>query len=474
MPRDIIIITRALALAAAVTLAAACSDAPTAPPSDARRHVPGAKALYAALSTTDLGTLGGFANATDVNAPGQVAGVSAAEDGNDHAFVWQSGEMHDINPPWAARSLALAINGRGQVTGTATDAAGVARAFLWDNGAVTDLGTFGGSRSDGADVNALGAVVGTFDTADGPRHAFLWSAGTVQDLGAPAGENSVAKSVNDAGQVVGFTYAPGSLVEHTFLWQNGTMHDLGTFGGSSSEPAAINDVGQIVGEYWPAGPAIPFTHAFLWQNGAAQDLGTFGGFHGRASGINDLGQIVGSAVMLDGQHAILWQDGEARDLGTPTGGWSADANGIDDLGHVVGKVDGPVGTHAVMWTVAIRAAIDVVPADATNTIKLSSKGAVTVDVFGGKYFDATRIDPATVTLGNEDGNDTAVIRRRDGTLAALFKDLNRDGFPDLELQFDVTQLKQRGDLTSTTARLVLTGGRNDSRQVRGVSMVHVI
>ena len=52
-------------------------------------------------------------------------------------------------------------------------------------------------------------------------------------------------------------------------------------------------------------------------------------------------------------------------------------------------------------------------------------------------------------------------------------DLNRDGYPDLVLDFDKRQMRTNGDLSSSTTQLVLLGSRIDGRRVRGVDRVTV-
>jgi hypothetical protein len=69
------------------------------------------------------------------------------------------------------------------------------------------------------------------------------------------------------------------------------------------------------------------------------------------------------------------------------------------------------------------------------------------------------IDARTITLGDNDGNDTPALSAelRDGTVA----DRNGDGLPDLVVHFDQAQLMANGDLTTGTRRLVLMGALLD-------------
>jgi probable HAF family extracellular repeat protein len=77
---------------------------------------------------TDLGTLGSHSVALDINHHGQVVGWSYVAQNGKHeerAFVWQDGQMRDLNtliPPdsgWVLES-AHAINDQGQIIGRGT------------------------------------------------------------------------------------------------------------------------------------------------------------------------------------------------------------------------------------------------------------------------------------------------------------------------------------------------------------------
>jgi hypothetical protein len=112
------------------------------------------------------------------------------------------------------------------------------------------------------------------------------------------------------------------------------------------------------------------------------------------------------------------------------GGITFDANGVmyatDGL---QGEV--PYAIHKVLPEVT-SVAIDIKPNDYPNVINLGSRGVVPVAVLSTPDFDATSIDPATVTLA---GAGVALRGKADHYLASI-DDIDGDGLLDLLLHVE--------------------------------------
>jgi len=226
---------------------------------------------------TTLGSLGGVTSfgfsgvATAINDLGQAAGYSYLDAVNFHAFIYSNGVMTDIGS-LGGYSAALDINKRGHVVGYSSDSvSGVAHAFVYRDGVMTEINPFGApsNESYGEGINRHGRVVGGGLSADGTAfRGFVYSAnGSIVDIGTfKRGRSSYAYAINDINQVVGVADYPYRSVcvspqgpvrcvkfaQHGFLFERRVMTDLNDLiepdlGWDLQWAFDINEAGQIAG-----------------------------------------------------------------------------------------------------------------------------------------------------------------------------------------------------------------------------------
>jgi probable HAF family extracellular repeat protein len=191
--------------------------------------------------------------------------------------------------------------------------------------------------------------------------------------------------------------------------------------------------------------------------------------------VNDAGTIVGESQIATGQTRGFRKTalGGLTSLST-LGGDDSHAFGINNAGHVVGSAELSDGNrHAVAWWVYripdVRICVCRFP---RPPLWLSAPRRFSITILGTGRLPVSLIDIRTVTLGDNDGNDTPALppELRDGAVA----DRNGDGQPDLVVHFDQAQLMANGDLTAETRHLWLMGALLDrSNAVLGVWRVRV-
>ncbi len=111
--------------------------------------------------------------------------------------------------------------------------------------------------------------------------------------------------------------------------------------------------------------------------------------------------------------------------------------------------------------------VDVKPGGNPNNINLKSRGVLPLAVFSTESFDATQIDPGTVTL---DGAGVAT-RGRNSRLMARFEDIDGDGLLDLVLQFQIQDLDPL-ELQDGTA--VLSGTTYGGQSFQGSDQIRLV
>jgi hypothetical protein len=137
---------------------------------------------------------------------------------------------------------------------------------------------------------------------------------------------------------------------------------------------------------------------------------------------------------------------------------------------VTDKDDG-VGSDALTLTVPhVAVEIDILPGSDTNPLRFRG-GNLPVAILGSADLNVRDIDPSTLTLGDEDGADTAIAQKNNGTYEAYLEDVNGDGFQDLVVMFPTRDVVMN-EVTETTTELVLRGFQADAcTHIRGVDTV---
>jgi probable HAF family extracellular repeat protein len=295
-------------------------------------------------------------------------------------------------------------------------------------------------------------------------HAFLYDpavGSALIDLGTLGGSASYAISINDRGIIVGNSSLQSDIESHAFLYDPArapAMVDLGTLGGTLSGATSINDLGQVVGWSLTAGdpnctggPGCSETHTFLYDPSISSrmiDLGAFGGTFSFANAINVSGQIVGAFEAAPGRiHTFVFDPASAPpmiDLGVPLGGTTpaySQGNGVNGIGQVVG-LSIPRGGNDYHGFVSSPARgtpteviVDIKPGSATNSINLGANGGVPVVILSTPTFDATGIDPLSISLAS-----ASVRLTGKGQPSTSIQDENHDGRPDLVVQVETEAL----------------------------------
>lgn len=458
---------RSAVLAALLT---ACSDGTAPEPTDVA-HVPdGPLASVVNFGFTQIGTVEQQIRAVAVNDAGQAAGTSHSQEPDTRRpFIWENG---GISFPTTLGGEVRDMNSAGAMVG-----AFEGHPVVWTPaGQRTEL-----AGTDGGDARAItdaGMIVGAGRVPGGSSGALVWSdaldpAPTILALpgGLPSGASGAGLGASSRGRIVGSVSYPAGedkVEDRAMVWldQLATGQELAGFAGGFCVGVAltVNELDEIVGAcdgipaYWADPDAAPV------------DLTGRAG-RGAAYSINELGQVVGELRDPGNPttivHPRLWmREGDAfREfaLASPSGG--AAARAISNRGRVAGDGASPLAGY--VWTIPVAATIAVAPAKA-GAFKLDGKGAVAVTIAGSQWLHVAGIDPETLTLGNDDGLETAPVRKK-SKFAIRTSDVDGDGFMDMIVEFEERALMNHGDLADGQQLIYLLGRFRDGTHIRGAA-----
>ena len=109
--------------------------------------------------------------------------------------------------------------------------------------------------------------------------------------------------------------------------------------------------------------------------------------------------------------------------------------------------------------------VDIKPGSYPNSINLDSNGKVPVAIFSSATFDATTVDPLTVTLA-----DASVCVKGKGKPMSSVEDVNGDGYDDLVVHVDTSGLQ----LTDGDTAATLEGYTYSGIYITGTDSVRIV
>lgn len=124
-------------------------------------------------------------------------------------------------------------------------------------------------------------------------------------------------------------------------------------------------------------------------------------------------------------------------IACPDEAWASGMTFEFDVALMAGS--GTLATQHVTLTCVMEVEIDIKPNSYPSSWNCNSRGDIPVAVLGSDSFDATAIDPNTVTFGKTGTETGEVHRDGDGNARMHLEDYNGDGWMDMVFHFDWSQ-----------------------------------
>ncbi len=252
----------------------------------------------------------------------------------------------------------------------------------------------------------------------------------------------IAAEGMSSGACQGYLASITSAEENAFI--------LGEFGGG----VPLNGgTGYWIGGFQDEGESLA-TEGWMWVSGEtfafddwANDLpvGTGGLFQSAI-------RFASPIILFGDPETPKWEDVQSSDTSP---------------GYIV-EFDGAC-TEAALLDIMLK----LTQGEGARNINLKSRGKIAAAVLSvDSEFDATTIDPTTVTLGDGADPDAHVAGNPRGKLMVSWPDLNEDGLKDALFHFNTQDLVAAG-LTAETTELVLHGRTTDGVEFMGTDAVAV-
>lgn len=305
-----------------------------------------------------------------------------------------------------------------------------------------DPGTTGGDKGNAVlvTVPVLGAVP-VLNEVDGHLYDAVAAGAGINWTSARA----AAEALSSSG-CRGYLASITSAEENAFILSN------------FSAVVPIIGNGYWIGGYQPP-ETTPADAGWLWVSGEAF------GFSGWSAGAPDDNGPLGDE---DAIHFVSVSDGGFGGVI----GWD-DLNQTETTPGYVVEFDGVCSDEAL-----IEVMLKLKQGEGARNINLKSRGKIAVAVLSmadsgaGDGFDATTIDPTTVSLGDGSDPGAPVAGNKHGKLMAAWPDLNDDGLKDALFHFNTQDLVAAG-LTEETTELVIHGTTTEGVEFSGTDRVAV-
>jgi hypothetical protein len=426
-----------------------------------------------ALDTTNNAYITGFTTTSGSGFPGTAG--SLIQNTNGGGGIYGDAFVTKLNAAGTALVYSTYLGGSGNdagyLNGIAVDTAGQAyvtgftdtpgSGFPGTAGSSIQNSNGGGQDAFVTKLNAAGTAL-VYSTYLGGTGTDI-SYGIAVDTG---GQAYVTGQTNTPGS--GFPGTAGSSIQSTHAggpWDAfvtklnaaGTALFYSTYLGGSGDDQGKGIALDSAGNAFVAGTTTTAGSGFPGTAGSPVQSTNGGGFDAFVTKLNTAGTALVSSTYLGGSgtdggsRIAVDTAGQAYVTGqTNTAGSGFPGTAASSIqGTNAGDYDGFV--TKIQFVIPVN--IDIKPGSFPNSINLGSNGTVPVAIHGSATFDASQIDPLTVTLA-----DAKAKLKGKGTPVASLQDVNGDGFLDLVVHVSTSALVLNANDTEATVQGTTMGG----------------